>query len=251
MQAAPDLGRALADRFDLPPHFVTEAEDVVPGGWAEQLRAASSLSSLAERLDQVLTSGSKSLLVAGRCAASVATLPVVARHYPDVCVIWFDAHGDCNSPADHGYAENAYLGGMVLTGAAGEWDTGFGSGLPLSQVVLVGSRDLDPPEIARISAGKIGLIKPGSDFATEITAACGGRPVYVHLDCDVLTAGLLPTEYQVADGLDFDDLHNAFTALSHLRVVGLEIAEYEGVWPDGRRGDMGPLLDAIAPVILT
>lgn len=249
MRAAAALGQALADRFDLSITHVGEPQELLEGGWARQLRASTpTLEGLAAHLAARLESGGPSILIAGRCAASIATLPVVAKHWPDVCVVWFDAHGDCNSPSDEGVSENAYLGGMVLSGAAGEWDTGLGNGLPLSQVVLVGSRDLDPPEIEKIRTGKIRLIKPGSDLAAEIISACGARPVYVHLDCDVLNAGLVPTEYQVDGGLGFDDLRHAFSALSRLRVVGFEIAEYEGAWPDGGECDPTPLLDAIAPL---
>ncbi|WP_275477567.1 arginase family protein [Aureimonas ureilytica] len=33
-----------------------------------------------------------------RCAVSIATLPVVAKHHPDACVVWFDTHADLNTP---------------------------------------------------------------------------------------------------------------------------------------------------------
>lgn len=250
MRGALELGDRIAQAFDLQTTVVAEPDAVADGGWAAQLRlAAPKLSGLAAHLDGVLKEQRKSLLVTTRCAASIATLPVVAKRHPDICVVWFDAHGDCNTPADQNYAEHAYLGGMVLSGAAGEWDTGFGAGLNLAQVVLVGSRDLDPPEIAKIRAGCIQLIGPGERLGEKLAAAVKGRPVYVHLDCDVLSAGLVPTEYQVENGLSFADLKDACDALSRCTVLGLEIAEYEGAWPDGRLGNSGALLDAVAPLI--
>ena len=90
----------------------------------------------------------------GRCAAGLATIPVVVRHHPNACVVWFDAHGDSNLPSSNAVP---YLGGMVITGAAGHWDSGLGSGLNLSNVVLVGARDLDPHERQLIDSGVLRL----------------------------------------------------------------------------------------------
>ncbi len=75
-----------------------------------------------------LSAGHRAILAMGRCAAGLATIPVVAERHPDACVVWFDAHGDSNLPNSNAVP---YLGGMVLTGAAGHWDSGLGAGLNL------------------------------------------------------------------------------------------------------------------------
>ncbi|MGE3474977.1 MAG: arginase family protein [Rhodospirillaceae bacterium] len=250
MQGALELGGLIAKRFNLEAHTVAAPEAVLDGGWEAQLKAATpKLTRLAAHLDNIFAQGGKGLLIHGRCAASIATLPVLAKHHPDAVLVWFDAHGDINTPADQNFNAFAYLGGMVITGACGHWDTGLGSGLDFSQVVLAGCRDLDPPEVDKIRSGQITLVESGNGFAQRLLEAIGGRPVYVHLDCDVMSAGLVPTEYQVPDGIDFAALKAVFEALSQLRVVGLEVAEYEGVWPDGRSGDVNALLDAITPLV--
>ncbi len=134
MQGAVALGSALARRFELGAETIVAPEELAQGGWASQLEAARpGLAALAAGLDRRLASGERSLLVANRCAASLATLPVVARHCPDAAIVWLDAHGDSNTPADKAFAEDAYLGGMVLTGASGEWRTGLGDGLSLER----------------------------------------------------------------------------------------------------------------------
>lgn len=143
-----------------------------------------------------------------------------------------------------------YLGGMVLTGAAGEWPTGLGNDLDLANVVLVGGRDFDLPEQARITSGLIAHVGIGPDLPRRLTDAIGGRPIYIHLDCDVLDAGLLATEYQSPGGLTFAGLAAAFDVLAQHDVVGLEIAEYETCWPDGRPNDSSELVRAIEPVLL-
>jgi arginase len=242
------VGAALGARLGLSAECVGVRAPPLAAGWSEELEAARpGLEALAARLDTVLTHRRASLLVQGRCAASIATLPVVRRHHPDALVVWFDAHGDCNQPAQ---STTGYLGGMVLTAAAGLWDSGLGQGLDLTDVVLVGARDLDPCEAALIADGGPRLVAAGPGIASRLAAEIGERPVYVHLDCDVLAPGLVPTEYSVEDGLDFADLREACTVLARNRVLGLEVAEFEDVFAEtGRPGDAGALLDALSPLL--
>lgn len=246
MRGARILGEALSAIVGKTARVVGAAAAPVPGGWAEQLATArADLGLLKQAIGEVLDAGLRPLSVMGRCAASVATLPAVARRHPEAVVVWFDAHGDCNVPR----GADSYLGGMVLTGAAGLWDTGLGADLALAQVILVGSRDLDPPEMDRIARGELGHVRAGAGLAARLAAAVHGRPVYVHIDCDVLDAGLLATEYQVPDGLSFAQLREACAVLAACPLIGLEITEYEGAWPDGQPSGADGLLEAIAPLL--
>jgi arginase len=181
-----------------------------------------------------------------RCAAALATLPAVAQARPDACVVWFDAHGDSNVPE---HTSSGYLGGLVLSGASGMWSTSLGGGLSLSQVVLVGSRDLDPFEQTLVDNGTLVLVPPGPNLASGLRAAIRARPCYVHVDCDVLDPGLVPTEYQVPGGLSFADLRGACALIGEKQVVGLEVAEFEATWPDGRPGDCAGVVEALTPVL--
>lgn len=250
MRGSFELGSVIAQSYGVAADIVGEAAAVIEGGWAAQLSAAlPNLRSLAVKIAQRLDNDEPLVLTTGRCAASLATLPMVAQRYPDAAIVWFDAHGDSNLPDGPGATEASYLGGMVITGAAGEWRTGLREGLNLANVILVGARDLDPPEQGRIDAGEISLVPPGAELGLRLREAIRGRQLYIHLDCDVLTAGLLATEYQVAGGLQWRDLLEAFEVLGDHDVLGLEIAEYEASWPDGRPNDPNPLLAAIQPVL--
>jgi arginase family enzyme len=181
----------------------------------------------------------------GRCAAGLGTLPAVAAAHPEAAIVWFDAHGDCNAPR---FTTSGYLGGMVLTGAAGHWETGLGAGLDLARVVLVGARDLDPCERDLIENGTIRLVEAGPGVADRLREALAGRRAYVHLDCDVLDPGLVPTEYEVEGGLSFADLRAACAVIAESGAIGAEIAEFETAWRDGRPGDAAPLAAALAPL---
>jgi arginase len=87
------------------------------------------------------------------------------------------------------------------------------------------------------------LVAPGTRSAARLSEAVAGRAVYVHLDCDVLDPGIVPTDYQVPHGLSQNDLYDAATALAHNDVIGLEIAELESATGDE---DLAPLLRALA-----
>jgi arginase len=242
------LGASLARRFNLPTTYVSTPHAPLPTTlWDEQLAAArADLHAFADTLATLLGRGERCVSAMGRCAAGLATIPVVVRHHPNACIVWFDAHGDSNLPSSN---SEPYLGGMVITGAAGHWDSGLGSGLSMSNVVLVGARDFDPHEKQLIASGVLKVIPAGPQLAERLGEAVGNRDVYVHLDCDVLEPGLVPIEYQVPGGLSFEDLNACARELRKRRVVGLEISEFESEWLDGRAGSPEKLVDAIAPLL--
>jgi arginase len=245
---AQKLGAALARRFSLPTTYVGVPQAPLPTtAWDEQLAAArGDLHAFADALHAQMSRGERCVIAMNRCAAGLASIPVVMRHRPNACVVWFDAHGDSNLPSSN---STPYLGGMVITGAAGHWDSGLGSGLDFSNVLLVGARDLDPHERHLIDSGVLKVLRPGARLAERLGAAVGNRDVYVHLDCDVLEPGLVPIEYQVPGGLTLEDLRACAEELAKRKVIGLEIAEYEAEWLDGRPGSPERLIDAISPLL--
>lgn len=247
MAGAAALGRELAGAMRVPVRYVGQPAPPLGAPWNVELEAArSTLAALGEAVAETLAQGGWPLTVAGRCAASLATLPVVARARPDAAIVWFDAHGDCNTPES---SSTGYLGGMVHTGAAGLWNTGLGSGLDLSRLVLVGSRDLDPAEETLIGEYGIRMVAAGPQLPERLRATLGGRPSYVHLDCDVLEPGIVPSDYDVPDGLSLRDLQSALAAIAANGLVGLEIAEYEAHWSSGRPGDPTLLVQTVWPLL--
>ncbi|WP_431323222.1 arginase family protein [Rhizobium sp. YTU87027] len=121
----------------------------------------------------------------------------------------------------------------------------------MDQVVLVGQRDLDPYEVNLMAQHNIPHIRPKDDLPNELRSAIDGRPVYVHLDCDVLEPGIVPTDYTNAGGLSLDDLQLCCEVIAEHQIVGLEIAEFQNAWQAG-----GPpvspsaLLDALSPLLV-
>lgn len=244
-RAAPaclEVGEALGERLGVSPVVVGEPVPARPAGWQAELeRARPTLEEMSRRTDDVLHNGQVPVSAITRCAVALATVSVVLRHHPGTVVVWLDAHGDINVPAN---TTTDYLGGMALSGPLGWWESGFG-GVADSQAVLVGARDLDSAERAHVDAGRITMVSPGPDVGDRLAEAVAGRPVYFHLDCDVMDPGLFATDYRVAGGLTLDDRRACAEAAALGGVVGLEIAEYEGAGTAG----VPDLLDALAPVL--
>ena len=217
-------------------------------GWQEELDAARpTLELMAAHLDQAFRRRATPVTASSRCAVALATLPVVAAHRPDAVVVWFDAHADLNTPDN---TTTGYLGGLAFSGALGLWDSGLGGGLDRANAVLVGARDIDPGERDVIDAGTVSLVSVGCAMAEELRQVVAGRPVYVHVDCDVLNAGTVPTDYLVADGMTLEDLHAAAAVLAESEVVGIEVGELESA-PARRTPPpyVATILDALAPLL--
>ena len=241
------LGRALAQHLGVSPMVVGRTMPVVTTRWDRDLVAADAdLRALAAAVDERLLAGRVPLTVLTRCAAAVATLPVVLRHRPEACVVWFDAHADLNTPKT---SPSGYLGGMVVAAAAGLWHSGHGAGLHLDRLVLVGVRDVDPAEQQRIETSRVRLVAVGDGMTHALRAAVDGRPVYVHVDVDVLEGGLLPSDFSVPDGLSWEQLCDAAGTLAAGDVVGVEIAELERRGAPGEDDGVASLIGALAPLL--
>lgn len=112
------------------------------------------------------------LVLGGCCCAHVGAVEGLAARHDRLAVVWFDAHGDLNTPET---SPSGNLWGMPLRMLV---DSGT---VRAEDVALVGARDLDPPEEEFIeSAG----VHTGDDGITA--ALAGADVVYVALDVDVL-----------------------------------------------------------------
>ena len=112
------------------------------------------------------------LVLGGCCCSHVGAIEALAARHGRLGVVWFDAHGDLNTPetSPSGNAWGMPLRMVVDSGAVDPRD-----------VALVGARSLDPPEEAFIA--EVG-IRVGPDGIPEALAGTDG--VYVALDCDSL-----------------------------------------------------------------
>jgi arginase/N-omega-hydroxy-L-arginine amidinohydrolase len=185
-------------------------------------------------------------MLSNTCSASLASLPVVAREYPDAVVLWIDAHGDFNTPLT---TDSGYLGGMVLAGACGLWDSGHGAGLRPEQVVLIGARDIDPAEHELLCAAGVRIISPKEATPARVLHAINGAPIWIHIDWDVLEPGFLPADYSVPDGLIPSQIKALFEALPIEQIRGIELAEFNASTDAGSNNvALSLILTMVAPV---
>jgi arginase family enzyme len=178
------------------------------------------------QVDDALSGGNLPLLLAAECSIALTTLTTALRHRPDARVLWLDAHGDYNTPET---SPSGYLGGMSLSGACGEWDTGLAAPIPAERVVLAGVRDLDGEERQLLERSDVTVIG-ASAHETLVAAknALDGAPVYVHLDLDVLDPEVFPAQFPVPGGLAPDKLYDLFEAVTEeCELVGLEVTAFE------------------------
>jgi arginase len=88
----------------------------------------------------------------------------------------------------------------------------------------------NPPEYRLIDDGVVRHIPVGPAMVDDLDSAIDDRTVYFHLDCDVLEPGVVPTDYRVPNGISLDELGSVARRLAENRIVGVEVAEFEGSW---------------------
>jgi arginase len=243
---APLIGKRVARE----PRVIGSPEQPRAGRFDEDLRdSRGCLLEAGGQVDDALAGGNFPLLVAGDCSICLTTLPAVLRHRPQARVLWLDAHGDYNTPET---SPSAFLGGMSLAGACGEWDSGIAEPVPAGRVTLAGVRELDPGErelLGRSDATVIGASV--TETLVAVKNSLDGAPVYVHLDVDVLEPGALPVQDPVPGGLAPDKLYDLLEAVvDESELIGFEVTAFE--MPEGeeeRQAAAAAVLQVIEPLL--
>jgi len=238
---------AEALAFEIASRLGTDARNVgSPGaprdaGWEDDLRDSHGcLLEAGGQVDDALTAGRYPILTSSDCSICMTTLPAVVGHRPDAWVLWLDAHGDFNSPDT---TPSGFLGGMCLAAACGVWDSGLGAGLDPSHVVMCGVRDIDPGERVLLDTRGVGLVERPSQLADVLD----GRPVFVHLDLDVLDPTVLPAKFPAPGGLSDGGLRTLLGEVSE--AVDLIGAEITGLLAPDRARRVATMVEPlIAPV---
>ena len=155
------LGALLARRYGLDTTFVSTPQAPLPTtAWNEQLAAArGDLHAFAAALRASLANGHRSITAMGRCAAGLASIPVVAERHPDACVVWFDAHGDSNLPTSNACPISAAWSSRAPPGSG----TAALAPASLSNVVLV-ERAISIRKKELIASGRLKIVEAGPNL---------------------------------------------------------------------------------------
>jgi arginase len=219
-------------------------EDLRDRSGASEAKAAFELIGLVSKaVQRAVEDGAFPVILSGSCFAGIGVVTGLAERSPGV--VWFDAHGDFNTPES---TIDGYFDGMplaILTGAA--WRT-MVSGrdvrtVPESAVVLAGARDFDPLEQLRLDSSSVHRLAPAaidSDDAVASAADALDPPptgLYLHLDLDVLDSEEARVNiYSVPDGLSADLLTSQVRSLLDARPVrAVSLTAYDPECdPEGR-----------------
>lgn len=187
---------------------------------------------LAEQVQAVVESGRFPLVLGGDHAIAIGTLGGLTQQYRKLGVIWFDAHADLNtedtSPSGnvHGMSLAIALGRGSLTEGQWKWP---GNHLDPKNVVLVGSRDLDPGERSYIREqgiacftmhdidryGMLHVMQEAIRIASE-----GTDGVHLSFDVDSLDPIEAPgTGTPVRGGVSYREAHLALELLHESGIV--------------------------------
>jgi arginase len=180
-------------------------------------------------------------IVGGECSATVGSLAGLAEVFGGKPgMLWMDAHGDFNTPET---SPSGYIGGMCLAMACGR-SQGLGlelggHGRPLGEecLVHVGSRALDPSEVAAFNASPAKLFtaqhvrKTGAaDVAEEAARHLSNRSDWIvcHLDVDIVDPEIIPSvNYPTPGGLTLEETTMIIrTLLRTEKMRVLDIAAY-------------------------
>lgn len=174
---------------------------------------------ISEAIESENLSQSFLLNVGGDHGMALGTIHGLLSHYPDLVVVWADAHGDINTPAS---SHTGNFHGMPLSflvnGPQGrEHFSWLRRRLPPGRLIYMGPRDLDPAEKQMIE--ELGIQWYSSEdinqfgaevllrHALRIADPTGTAPIHLSFDVDVFDAtDVVATGTRVADGPRKDEM---------------------------------------------
>lgn len=193
----------------------------------------------------------KLFLIGGDCGTELAPISYLNKLYGgDLAVVWFDAHGDLNSPATS-VSHNFH--GMPLRCLLGDGDENLKAGcfslLRPEQVIMAGTRELDPPEEEyvrekAVSCVTVGDIRSDAGKIAGLIRDKGYHNVYAHIDLDVLYPEKYPwVQCPSENGLDAPELMAALRSLrAGLNLAGISVLELRTV----ENMDTSPLRELVS-----
>ena len=170
------------------------------------------------------------VVASGDCLTALGTVAGLQAAGAEPGIVWFDAHGDVQTPET---TSSGYLAGMSLRLLTGYRPELIASRLglrpvPEDRIVLVGARDLDPPEISYLDQAPIRRCQ-----VTDLPVAeLPDGPLYLHVDLDVIDGAQLPgVRFPSPGGPDAGQVADALSLLfgtGRVAAVGIACSWFPG-----------------------
>jgi arginase len=186
---------------------------------------------VSDRVRQSRHAGRFPLFLSGNCNIAVGG---VAGCGPDTtAVVWFDAHGESTTPET---TASGFLDGMGISTLVGQCWRKLARQIPDfvpvpgAQVLLVGSRDVEPDEEALLDRVGVRRVTELDDLRSALgsmSEVIDG--VYIHLDLDVLDPKeAVANQWTPPGGLTTEQLERAIREIQqHAPVKAFGIASYD------------------------
>lgn len=240
------LESGLPERLRAAGHEVEVTEIRLPEAFHTEVTAGIALMRrVAEAVATARAAGRLPVVLPGNCGMAVGTVSGLGA--ASTGVLWFDAHGDLNTPETTPTGFFDGMGYAILLGHG--WQQlaaaipGFAP-LPAANAALLAGRDLDPGErelIARTGMLALPPDRVRSEAGHRALADLGRRvgQLYVHVDLDALDPSVIRgNQLPVPDGLDPDEIvAAAVAALAHAPLAAVCFACFDPTEDDR---DPGP-----------
>ena len=158
------------------------------------------------------------LMIGGEHSVTLGSVRAMAKKYPDLHIIQFDAHTDLREE----YLEQVYSHASVIRRC---WDI-----LGDNKIFQFGIRSGERAEW-EFAKKHVHTTKFNFEGLDSVVESLKDKPIYLTIDLDVLDPSEFPgTGTPEAGGVSFVDLHNAIEKVSKLNIVGIDINELSPVY---------------------
>jgi len=202
---------------------------------------------IAEEVAAARRNGAVALMTGGNCVHATGVVGGLQDAHGAglrLGLVWFDAHGDFNTPET---TPSGMLGGMPVAVCAGlahaSWRelSHIAAPIPTDRILFVDVRNLDAPEEDLIWATEASIAAPAPGFPGENLAQAVARldrtcdAIYLHIDADILDESLVPSHgTKEPNGPDLDETAAAVDAVMATgKVVALALVSIYNQGEDG------------------
>jgi arginase len=167
------------------------------------------------------------IIFAGDCCCLLGAMKGLEALHP--VVLWYDAHGDFNTPET---TPSGFLGGMPLAWLVGRGHMQYMEGVdlqPISEkdVIAIDVRDLDPGEYENLHGSDVTILSNVDDL---LTFDLPDKPVYLHMDIDIIDPDEMPgLGYPAPGGPSVERVANTVTRVAQdAQVAGMLFSLFNG-----------------------